>query len=448
MTIEFTIHEERGLSATGKLVRYRPDSTTSLDGDTNTDSMPGNDGNLLIPSEDSTAPLRFLFAANTPRDANLGAAGCDLATIEALRALGHHVDEIWGTDMPKRIAHNNLHQLLELPGNFARAVGDRCSRADYDVVQVNQPHAYLAAKQHRLQRRHGVFINRSHGWEPCSRQAVSRFQAPGRPIWRRGLSRAMAYLIEKHNQSAVQWSDGLVLCSKNDRDYIIEQQGGKAERLLALAPGIPPDFLGPLPAETALEMGKAAAKNGRWSRLLFVGNFAPYKAPEIVAQVFRDVIRSVPECRATWVCPQKFHSQARQLLGPIAGDAITFLDWMPREQLQALYDEHGIIVIPSYFEGFSLTFLEAMARGMCVLGTMVGGLPQVIRHDTNGYLFRPGAADGIIERVLQLVAQPDECRRISRRARESAMQFTWDRAAREYVGFCRRLMQLKQGVEI
>jgi len=247
----------------------------------------------------------------------------------------------------------------------------------------------------------------------------------------------MAYLIEKHNQSAIRWCDGIVLCSKNDRDYIIERQGGIAERMLALAPGVPQDFLTRMPAEDPR----------RWKKLLFVGHYAPYKAPEVAVHVFRHVIRSIPECQATWVCPRQFHSQARELIGSTAGDSVTLLDWMPRDQLRTLYDQHGLIVIPSYFEGFSLTFLEAMARGLCVLGTMVGGLPQVVRHDTNGFLFRPGATDGITECALQLIAQPDECRRISLAARQTAREYTWQRAAREYTGFCQRLIQFKQAGE-
>jgi glycosyltransferase involved in cell wall biosynthesis len=418
--------------------------------------------------ESDIAPMRFLFAANTPRDPNLGAAGCDISTIEALRGLGHEVDEIWGTDMPQRIAHRNLHQLLELPRNFANAVADRCASRSYDVIQVNQPHAYLAAKMHRLCRRPGIFINRSHGWEPCSREAVARLRSDARPVWRRLLSRAMAHVIEKHNQSVVRWSDGLVLCSRRDRDYIIEYHAGDAERLLALAPGVPPDFLAPLPPETpdasgpdasgqdasgqgASEQGasgQGTSGQGRWKKLLFIGNFAPYKAPEIAAEVFRDVLRAIPECRATWVCPQKFHAQARRLVGPVAGDAVTFLDWMPRDQLRTLYDQHGLILIPSYFEGFSLTFLEAMTRGLCVLGTMVGGLPQVIRHGTNGFLFRPGTADGIIERALQLMSNPEECRRVGKAAHETAITFTWERTAREYVAFCRKLMHFKKSSEL
>lgn len=445
MTIEFIIDQFRDIADNSGPLAARPTSADRRNYDMAltrgapaanpaSSSRPAT-GDLNFQSEGNIAPMRFLFAANTPRDPSLGAAGCDIATIEALRGLGHHVDEIWGTDMHRRVGHHNLHQLLELPRNFANAVDARCAKASYDVIQVNQPHAYLAAKRHRLQGRPGIFINRSHGWEPCSRQSVARFHGDARPIWRRGMSRVMAYFIEKHNQSVVQWSDGIVLCSKNDRDYIVEKHGGSTERLLALAPGIPQDFLAPLPTEAP----------DRWSKLLFVGNFAPYKAPEIAAEVFRDVLRAIPDCRATWVCPQKFHAQARKLVGPIAAETVTFLDWMPRDQLRVLYDQHGIMVIPSYFEGFSLTFLEAMVRGMCVLGSMVGGLPQVIRHDVNGYLFRPGIADGLIERALQLVAKPEDCRRISNAARQSAMTLTWERTAREYVSFCQRLIQLKQG---
>jgi glycosyltransferase involved in cell wall biosynthesis len=395
-------------------------------------------GTVQVPSDDRIAPMRFLFCANTPRDPNLGAAGCDLATIEALRGLGHQVDEIWGTDMPQRIAHRNLHQLLELPRNFAKAVAHRCAQARYDVIQVNQPHAYLAAKAHRLSRRPGVFVNRSHGWEPCSRIAVARLCSNPRPLWRRVMSRGMACVIEQHNQQAVRWSDGLVLCSRSDRDYVIERHGSNPDRLLALAPGVPPDFFIPVPPEARNEL-----EHSRWTKLLYVGNFAPYKGPDIAAEVFREVLRVIPECRATWVCPQKHHTEARELVGPVAAGAVTFLDWMPRDQLRTLYDRHGLILIPSYFEGFSLTFLEAMARGLCVLGTMVGGLPQVIRHGKNGFLFRPGRADGFIERALQLVASPEECRKISLAAQQDAMTFTWERTASEYVDFCRKLIRLK-----
>jgi glycosyltransferase involved in cell wall biosynthesis len=383
--------------------------------------------------------MRFLFVANTERDPTQGAPSCDLATIEALRRLGHEVDEIWGTDMPHRITHPNLHQLLELPGNFARAVETQCAKKDYDVIQVNQPHAYLAAMRHRQLARPGVFVNRSHGWEPAGREIIARYSSlftgtSPRPAWRQLASRVMAHYIERHNKRVVKWTDGVVVCSIDDREYVIERHQAEAARVLSLAPGIPTDFFMPLPDEAP----------DRWKRLLYIGNFCSPKAPEVVAQIFRNVIDSNSECQATWVCPSEFHAKARSLVGPSASEAITFLDWMPRQQLISLLDQHGLLLYPSHYEGFPLTFLQAMARGLCVLATNISGMRQVIRDECDGYLFPRRAADLFADKVANLLANPQECHRVSAEARRTALKFTWERTAREYIEFCERLISLKR----
>jgi len=54
--------------------------------------------------------MRILFMADVPRDPSSGAAGTEVRTIEALRQLGHTVDEVWAPDLGRRIAHGNLHE--------------------------------------------------------------------------------------------------------------------------------------------------------------------------------------------------------------------------------------------------------------------------------------------------------------------------------------------------
>ncbi|MBE9203856.1 hypothetical protein IQ218_10925 [Synechocystis salina LEGE 06099] len=71
----------------------------------------------------SPSPLRILTVADTPCDPNSGAAGTVYYTNQALRQLGHEVDEIWADDLgPRRIAHGNLHSLLEQPRAYRIAV--------------------------------------------------------------------------------------------------------------------------------------------------------------------------------------------------------------------------------------------------------------------------------------------------------------------------------------
>jgi glycosyltransferase involved in cell wall biosynthesis len=248
------------------------------------------------------------------------------------------------------------------------------------------------------------------------------------------VSRALAFPLERHNQRSVRWSDGIVLCSVDDRDFVLDVHKANPERLLALAPGIAPDFLSELPPED----------NNRWSRLLYAGSFMPQKAPEIVAQVFRMVIEARPQVSLTWVCQSGDHDRARRLLGSQAAARVSFLDWMPRDELRRLFDRHGVFLFPSYFEGFSLTFLEAMARGLCVIGTKIDGMRQVLRHGIDGFIFERGAAEAMGRQAVELLADPESCRQVSTEARKTAARFTWKRTAEEFVTFCDRLLQLKR----
>src|SRR5262249_43903224 len=92
------------------------------------------------------ALMRILLMADVPRDPNSGAAGTEVQTAEALRALGHEVDEVWAPQLGRRIAHGNLHYLFELPRTYRREMKRALTAKRYDVIHVNQPHGYLAAK--------------------------------------------------------------------------------------------------------------------------------------------------------------------------------------------------------------------------------------------------------------------------------------------------------------
>jgi glycosyltransferase involved in cell wall biosynthesis len=373
-------------------------------------------------------PVRLLFAANVPPDPTLGAAYCDLALIRALRDRGHHVDEIWEAASPRRIRHGNLHQLLELPRAYARAVEARCRATAYDVIQVSQPHAYLAARRHRRAGRSGLFVNRSHGWEPRVREvlrASGEARLDRRGSWRRWASEVLWLLLRRHNARVLEEADGLVVGSGADRDYVLRSAALDRERVGVLHPGVDPGFLAP----------PAAFTPERAQRLLYVGQFAPFKAPEIVAAVASRLLAAEPARAMTWVCQARYHEAARSLLDGAVRQRVTFEGWLDRRALMELMDRHGLLLFPSRFEGFGQVFLEAMARGLCVVATAVGGVPEVIRDGHDGRFVAAGDVGALVDAAERLLRDPDGMAATSAAARRTAAARTWDSAAGTLLSF-------------
>jgi glycosyltransferase involved in cell wall biosynthesis len=382
--------------------------------------------------------MRILFAADVPPDPDSGAAGTEYQTVEALRKLGHEVDCVWADRLPHRIRHGNLHYLLELPRAYRAAVRRYSSERTYDVYHVNQPHCWLAAKDHQRSRRPGVFVQRSHGWELRSQEVLDRW----RRVWREPekrfpggvLSSLMRRLLARHNRLAARWCDGTIVSASRCRDYLVERHGVAPERVACVAQAAPADYCRrPAPPDDP----------GRRERVLYVAQFAFFKAPRVVAEAMRRLAERFPAASFTWVCDAAHHDAVRAMLGPAAA-RVALLGWMKQEQLCAVYDRHGVFLFPSLFEGFGKVFLEAMARGLCVAASDEGGMRDVIRPGDDGLLVPVGDAAALADAAATVMADAGRFARLSHAARATALQYTWERAARETAAFYERLLRLKQ----
>lgn len=366
-----------------------------------------------------------------------GAAGTVYHTSQALRRLGHDVDEIWKGDLGRRIRHGNLHYLLELPIAYRNEVAKRCRHSAYDAVMLSQPHAYLAGKY--LQRHHPnvVFLNRSHGWEgqvDRIMEALSIEVAEARPV-RKAARRAMQHLLFRHQSEVIKWADGIVVGSSPVARYIAETHGYPMERLAILPHGMPGEFLSPPPL---------AEDSARWRKLLYVGQYTPIKAPDIVAAVFNAVLSVEPRSEAGWVCDTAHHERARSMLSPGVRDRVIMYPWVSQCELPALYDAYGIFIFPSHYEGFGKAPFEAMARGMAIVSSRVGGMADLIQSGRNGYAVEPGDAAEMARLAISLLAAPGEALKLGRNARETAASLTWENTASGIVELTRRLAARKQ----
>jgi glycosyltransferase involved in cell wall biosynthesis len=79
------------------------------------------------------------------------------------------------------------------------------------------------------------------------------------------------------------------------------------------------------------------------------------------------------------------------------------LGWVTGENKEALLSTASIFVLPSYYEGLPMSVLEAMAWGVPVITTPVGGIPEVVRHGEEGVIVQPGDIVGLTAALRQLL---------------------------------------------
>ena len=146
----------------------------------------------------------------------------------------------------------------------------------------------------------------------------------------------------------------------------------------------------------------------RLQKILYVGQYAFFKAPMVLARAVERILTALPQATMTWVCDKRHHLEARRLFQrESVAERVSFVEWRNQVELMQVYDEHGIFLFPSFFEGFGKAFLEAMSRGLVVLASNNGGMKDVIKNGQNGFLFNTGDWRQMADFAIQLVANPD-----------------------------------------
>jgi N-acetyl-alpha-D-glucosaminyl L-malate synthase BshA len=123
-------------------------------------------------------------------------------------------------------------------------------------------------------------------------------------------------------------------------------------------------------------------------------------------------------------------------------DSVLFPGTIPREEVPFYYAASDIVVIPSLQEGWGLVATEAMACGKPVIATNVGGLPDQVIDGYNGFLVPPRNPRAIAEKVLYLLENPSEIKRMGLNGRKLAEErFNIERRIDRIVELYRKLVE-------
>jgi glycosyltransferase involved in cell wall biosynthesis len=93
-------------------------------------------------------------------------------------------------------------------------------------------------------------------------------------------------------------------------------------------------------------------------------------------------------------------------------DSIIWAGLQPKEALQSYYTQMDIVAIPSRFEGFGLTAIEAMSYGIAVVASRVDGLMEVVEDSVSGILVQSEDPSEFANAIITLLQDPSKRQQI------------------------------------
>lgn len=172
--------------------------------------------------------------------------------------------------------------------------------------------------------------------------------------------------------------------------------------------------------------------------VLFVGaltQWHAYKGLDVLLKAFRIARGSLPEAKLLIVGDGEMRGAYQKMTKELGiEDSVIFAGRADDATLPLYYGAADVLVLPSKdsSEGFGLVLLEAMSSGKAVIGSLVGGIPEVITDEENGLLVEPLDPAELSKAIVRLCTDDSERTRMGASGRRFAESRDW-RAVAEKV---------------
>lgn len=180
--------------------------------------------------------------------------------------------------------------------------------------------------------------------------------------------------------------------------------------------------------------------------LLWVRSFHELYNPGLAIEILKIIKEKYPQASLCMVGPDKDGSMEKVMESAISNglaDSVKFTGKLSRSEWTKLSEEYDIFINTTNFDNHPISVIEAMALGLPVVSTRVGGIPYLIEDGTDGLLCEPNDADAFTEKVIMLLEDNKLAENISLNARSKAECFSWETLKKEWTGLLDKFAERK-----
>ena len=298
------------------------------------------------------------------------------------------------------------------------------------------------------------------------------FAARGALALRRLLKQERVAIVQTFFESSDLWAGGLVrllssarvIWSRRDMGILRGKKHTLAYRLLRRVPhavcavseqvrqhavtvdGIAPERVHTIYNGLAIASGHPLPRKtlGSTPTIATIGNIRFVKGHDLLIHAAAAVVKAIPhatflvagECLEPEYCAE-LHRLVREL------DLTENFRFVGKiSDMSAYLRQADLFVLPSRSEGFSNALIEAMANGLPMVATDVGGNAEAVQDGVSGFIVPPGSAPALAEAILRLLSSPEAASEMGRSARERVERcFTEDAMLQKTVNLYRVLLR-------
>jgi len=231
-------------------------------------------------------------------------------------------------------------------------------------------------------------------------------------------------------------SDKLILVSHKQKEAVISLFGEDVlGKIIVLPNGFKDSLYYAMDKATCRDrLGLSLDK-----KIIFnISNLIESKGHKYLISAIRDVKHDLNNCECYIAGRGYFKgSLENQVIELQLQKYVTFLGWIPDEQIPIWMNACDIFVLPSLAEGNPTVMFEALGCGKPFVGTRVGGVPEVITSDEYGLLVEPADPEDLADKILVALDREWDQGAIL----AYAERYTWENVAKEIVGVYTQILE-------
>ena len=184
-----------------------------------------------------------------------------------------------------------------------------------------------------------------------------------------------------------------------------------------------------IPNPVNIHLARFVLREQAQPKLVWVRAFHEVYNPSLAIRVLKLLVSEFPECELLMIGPDKEDGSLAkvrdQMIAFNVSKHVTIVEGIPHTEVPDFLNKGDIFINTTNYDTAPRSVLEAMANGLCVVSTNVGGMPWIITYGQDGLLVPPNDAPAMAEAVRRIISEPTLAEKLSANARKTAELYDW-----------------------